>query len=323
VKNDRIARAARVLAVEAAAIDGLRKKVDERFGQAVDLLRTARGKVVVTGMGKSGLIARKIASTLASTGTPAFFLHAADGIHGDLGMVRRGDVVIGLSNSGETEEIVRLLPVFQRMGLPVIALTGRTDSTLGRYADVVLDVGVAEEACPLGLAPTASTTAALAMGDALAVVLFEEKGFSEEDFAQLHPGGALGRRLQTVADLMHTGDALPIVAPDTPLKDALLVISAKRLGVTGVVDGEGRLAGVITDGDVRRATAAGVDLYRATAREVMSISPKRIGATELAAAALRKMEEHSITSLFVFDADSPATPVGIVHIHDLLKAGVG
>jgi len=323
MNNDRIARAARVLAVESAAIDGLRRKVDERFGRAVDLLRCAQGKVIVTGMGKSGLIARKIAATMASTGTPAFFLHAGDGIHGDLGMVRRGDVVIALSNSGETEEIVRLLPVFQRLGLPVIALTGKTESTLARYADVVLDVGVAEEACPLGLAPTASTTAALAMGDALAVVLFEEKGFSEEDFAQLHPGGALGRRLQTVAELMHTGDALPMVAPDTPLKDALFVISAKRLGVTGVVDAEGRLAGVITDGDVRRATAAGVDLFKTTAREVMSASPKRIGAAELAAAALRKMEEHSITSLFVFEEGRPAMPVGIVHIHDLLKAGVG
>ncbi|MGE5247589.1 MAG: KpsF/GutQ family sugar-phosphate isomerase, partial [Verrucomicrobiota bacterium] len=232
-------------------------------------------------------------------------------------------VVIALSNSGETEEIVRLLPVFQRMGLPIIALTGKTDSTLARYADVVLDVGVAEEACSLGLAPTASTTAALAMGDALAVVLFEEKGFSEGDFAQLHPGGALGRRLQTVADLMHTGEALPIVAAGTPLKDALFVISAKRLGVTGVVDGEGKLAGVITDGDVRRATAAGVDLFKTTAGEVMTASPKRIGTTELAAAALRKMEEHSITSLFVFEPGSPSMPVGIVHIHDLLKAGVG
>ena len=323
MENDRIARAARVLAVEASAIEGLRRKVDARFGKAVDLLKAAQGKIVVTGMGKSGLIARKIASTMASTGTPAFFLHSADGIHGDLGMVRRGDVVIALSNSGETEEIVRLLPVFQRMGLPVIALTGKPDSTLGRYADVVLDVGVPEEACPMGLAPTASTTAALAMGDALAVVLFEEKGFSEEDFARLHPGGALGRRLQTVADLMHTGDAIPMVASETPLKDALFVISAKRLGVTGVVDGEGNLAGVITDVDVRRATAAGVDLFKTTAREVMSASPKRIGAAELAAAALRKMEEYSITSLFVFDAGSPMKPIGIVHIHDLLKAGVG
>ncbi len=323
MENDRIARAGRVLAVEASAIEGLRRKVDERFGKAVDLLKSARGKVVVTGMGKSGLIGRKIAATMASTGTPAFFLHAGDGIHGDLGMVRRGDVVVALSNSGETEEIVRLLPMFQRMGLPVIAMTGKPDSTLGRYADVVLDVGVPEEACPLGLAPTASTTAALAMGDALAVVLFEEKGFSEEDFARLHPGGALGRRLQTVADLMHTGNEVPIVPTEMPLKDALLVISAKRLGVTGVTDGEGKLVGVITDGDVRRATQSGVDLYKAKAGEVMTLSPKRIPSTVLAAAALRMMEEHSITSLFVFDASSPAKPVGIVHIHDLLKAGVG
>jgi arabinose-5-phosphate isomerase len=323
VENDRIARAGRVLAVEASAIEGLRKKVDERFGKAVDLLKSARGKVVVTGMGKSGLIGRKIAATMASTGTPAFFLHAGDGIHGDLGMVRRGDVVVALSNSGETEEIVRLLPMFQRMGLPVIAMTGKPDSTLGRYADVVLDVGVPEEACPLGLAPTASTTAALAMGDALAVVLFEEQGFSEEDFARLHPGGALGRRLQTVADLMHTGDEVPIVPVEMPLKDALFVISAKRLGVTGVADREGKLVGVITDGDVRRATQSGVDLYKAKAGEVMTLSPKRIQSTVLAAAALRMMEEHSITSLFVFDASSPAKPVGIVHIHDLLKAGVG
>lgn len=321
--GDRIARAARVLAVEAAAIEGLREKLDARFGEAVDLLRVARGKVVVTGMGKSGLIARKIAATLASTGTPAFFLHPAEGIHGDIGMVVRGDVVIALSNSGETEEIVRLIPVFRRMGLPVIALTGNPESTLARYADVALDVGVREEACPLGLAPTASTTATLAMGDALAVVLFEEKGFSEEDFAQLHPGGALGRRLQTVADLMQAGDAVPLVPSDVPLKDALLTISAKRLGVTGVVDGEGRLVGVITDGDVRRATSAGVDLYKTTAREVMTSSPKRIASTELAAGALRKMEEFSITSLFVFVPGDPHRPVGIVHIHDLLKAGVG
>jgi arabinose-5-phosphate isomerase len=323
LENDRIARADRVLAVEASAIEGLRKKVDASFGRAVDLLRAARGEVVVTGVGKSGLIGRKIASTMASTGTPAFFLHAGEGIHGDLGMVRRGDVVIALSNSGETEEIVRLLPMFQRMGLPVIAMTGKPDSTLGKYADVVLDVGVPEEACSLGLAPTASTTATLAMGDALAVVLFEEKGFSEEDFARLHPGGALGRRLKTVADLMHTGDEVPIVSPETPLKDALLVISAKRLGVTGVVDAEGKLAGVITDGDVRRATQAGVDLYKATSGEVMTLSPKRIVSTVLAAAALRMMEEYSITSLFVFDASHPMKPVGIVHIHDLLKAGVG
>ncbi len=209
MSRDLTDRAARVLAVEAAGILALREKLDARFGRAVDILQATQGKVVVTGMGKSGIIGRKIAATLASTGTAAFFLHPADGIHGDLGMVHRGDAVIVLSNSGETEEIVRLLPVFKRMGLPLIALTGNPASTLACHADAVLDVGVREEACPLGLAPTASTTAALAMGDALAVVLFEEKGFSAEDFALLHPGGALGRKLLIVADLMHTGEAIP------------------------------------------------------------------------------------------------------------------
>jgi len=323
MENGRKKRARQILAVEASAIEGVREKIDEGFGKAIDLILGANGKVVVTGMGKSGLIGRKIASTMASTGTPAFFLHPADGIHGDLGMVRRGDVVIALSNSGETEEIVRLLPVFQRIGLPVIAMTGKPESTLAKYADAVLDVGVPKEACSLGLAPTASTTATLAMGDALAVVLFEEKGFSEADFAYLHPGGALGRRLQTVADLMHAGDDIPIVPSEIQLKDALLVISAKRLGVTGVVDDEGNLVGVVTDGDIRRMTQAGVDLYKAKVGEVMSRSPKRIRATELAAAALRKMEEHTITSLFVFESVSSTKPVGIVHVHDLLKAGVG
>ena len=316
-------RAARILTVEAEGILGLREKLDANFGRAVEILRATRGKVVVTGMGKSGLIGRKIAATLASTGTPAFFLHPAEGIHGDLGMVHRSDVAIVLSNSGETEEVLRLLPVFKRMGLPLIALTGETASTLARHADAVLDIGVRQEACPLGLAPTASTTAALAMGDALAVVLFEEKGFSEEEFALLHPGGALGRKLLTVADLMHTGEEIPLVDQGTLLKDALFTISTKRLGVTGVVDGEGRLTGIITDGDVRRAMAHGTDIFTATAGDVMTTGPKRIAPAELAAAALRRMEEHAITSLLVCDPAEPARLVGIVHIHDLLKAGVG
>jgi arabinose-5-phosphate isomerase len=316
-------RAARILTVEAEGILGLREKLDANFGRAVEILRATRGKVVVTGMGKSGLIGRKIAATLASTGTPAFFLHPAEGIHGDLGMVHRSDVAIVLSNSGETEEVLRLLPVFKRMGLPLIALTGGTDSTLARHADAVLDIGVRQEACPLGLAPTASTTAALAMGDALAVVLFEEKGFSEEEFALLHPGGALGRKLLTVADLMHTGEEIPLVDQGTLLKDALFTISTKRLGVTGVVDGEGRLTGIITDGDVRRAMGCGTDIFTATAGDVMTTGPKRIAPAELAAAALRKMEEHAITSLLVCDPAEPTRLVGIVHIHDLLKAGVG
>lgn len=316
-------RASRVLAVEAEAIAGLREKLGEGFARAIDILLRATGKVVVTGVGKSGLIARKIAATLASTGTPAFYLHPAEGLHGDIGMVRKGDVIIGLSNSGETAEVVRLLPIFKRMGLAVIALTGNPRSTLAGHADVTLDVGVREEACPLGVAPTASTTAALAMGDALAVVLFEEKGFSLQDFALLHPGGALGRHLQTVEDVMHRGREIPLVPLDTPLKDALFTISSQRLGVTGVVNGQGGLVGVITDGDVRRAMERGVDLFGTPAGEVMTANPKRILSSELAASALRRMEEFSITSLFVFDSEDGDAPVGIVHIHDLLKAGLG
>lgn len=322
MKRDLSGRAARVLAIEAQAIAGLKEKLDSNFTRAIGILVDAEGKIIVTGMGKSGLIGRKIAATLASTGTPAFFLHPAEGIHGDIGMVGRGDVVLAISNSGETPEIVRLLPVFKRIGLSLVALTGNADSTLARHADVTLDVGVPEEACPLGLAPTASTTATLAMGDALAVVLFEEKGFSAEDFAKFHPGGALGRKLQTVEDLMHKGEEIPLVPENTPLKDALFTISAKRLGVTGVVNGRGALVGVITDGDVRRAVGRGIDFFTAKASEVMSANPKRILSSELAASALRKMEEHAITSLFVFEGGERKKPVGIVHVHDLLKAGV-
>jgi arabinose-5-phosphate isomerase len=244
-------------------------------------------------------------------------------MHGDIGMVRKGDVVIALSNSGETEEIVRILPLFKRLGLSLIALTGNPDSTVSRHADVTLDAAVREEACPLGLAPTASTAAALALGDALAIVLFEEKGFSVEDFALLHPGGVLGHRLQRVEDVMHLGEEIPLVSQETPLKDTLFMISSKRLGVTGVVNGSGILVGVITDGDVRRAMARGVDLFTTKAGEIMTPDPKRLASSDLAASALRKMEQFSITSLFVFDDHSPEKLVGIVHIHDLLKAGIG
>ena len=315
-------RASRILSIEAEAIHRVRDRLDENFSRAVDLLLRATGKVVLTGVGKSGLICRKIAATIASTGTPAFFLHPVEGMHGDIGMVRSGDVIVALSNSGETGEIVRLLPVFKRLGLSLIAITGNPDSTLARHADVSLDAGVREEACPLGLAPTASTTAALALGDALAVVLFEEKGFSIEDFALLHPGGALGRRLRVVGDVMHRGEEIPLVRRETPLQEALFTISAKRLGVTGVVDGDGTLLGVITDGDLRRAMERGIDLYATRAEEVMTRNPKRLSSSEIAASALRKMEEFSITSLFVFDEADPEKLVGIVHIHDLLKAGV-
>ncbi len=323
MSRDLTGRAGRVLSVEAEGILGLRDKLDPNFTRAVELLLSTTGKVIVTGMGKSGLIGRKIAATLASTGTPAFFLHPAEGLHGDIGMVLEGDIVIVLSNSGETQEVVRLLPIFKRLGLSLIALTGKPGSTLARHADAVIDVGVREEACPMGLAPTASTTAALAMGDAISVVLFEEKGFSAKDFAMLHPAGALGLKLLTVEELMHKGDDIPLVSCDTPLKDALFTISAKRLGVTGVVNGSGGLVGVITDGDVRRAMASGVDLFGTRAEQVMTSNPKRLSSSELAASALRKMQKHSITSLFVFDAKDPVRMVGIVHIHDLLKAGGG
>jgi len=326
-KRDRhaelVRRASRVLSIEAEAIQGLRERLDENFSRAIEILLHAPGKVIVTGVGKSGLIGRKIAATFASTGTPAFFLHPAEGMHGDIGMVRKGDVVIALSNSGETEEIVRILPLFKRLGLSLIALTGNPNSTVSRHADVTLDAAVREEACPLGLAPTASTAAALALGDALAIVLFEEKGFSVEDFALLHPGGVLGHRLQKVEDVMHRGEEIPLVLQETPLKDALFMISSKRLGVTGIVNGSGILVGVITDGDVRRAMARGVDLFMTKAGEIMTPDPKRIASSDLAASALRKMEQFSITSLFVFDDHSPEKLVGIVHIHDLLKAGIG
>ncbi len=316
--------AVRALEIEAAAINDLIGRLDARFDRAVELVLACHGKVVVTGMGKSGLVGQKIASTLASTGTPAFFLHPAEGLHGDLGMLHRSDLVVAISYTGETEEVIRLLPLLRRMGLPLVAMTGRPGSTLGRAADAVLDCSVRQEACPLNLAPTASTTATVALGDALAMALLERRGFKAEDFALLHPGGSLGRRLLlTVADVMHTGDALPRVLPGTPMREALFEISSKRLGVTGVVDEAGRLVGVITDGDLRRALEAqGDGLLGRRAAEVMTRRPKRIERDALAARALRLMEDHSITSLFVFEGPDDEVPIGILHIHDLLRAGV-
>ena len=274
-------------------------------------------------MGKSGLICQKIAATMASTGTPALFLHPAEGIHGDLGMLMKGDVVIAVSNSGETEEIARILPVIKRMGLPLIAMSGNPKSTLARAGDVFLDISVREEACPLGLAPTASTTATLAMGDALAVALLVERGFKEEDFALFHPGGALGKRLLLrVEDIMHSGAAVPMVPESTLLKEALFEITSKKLGITGVASGDGRLLGVFTDGDLRRALGAGIEVLNRPIGELSNRNPKRILRGNLAAKALQKMEEHSITSLFVFEGEEDQVPVGIIHLHDLLKAGV-
>lgn len=311
----------RVLEIEARAIAGLVDRLDYRFTDAVDLLYRCAGKVVVSGMGKSGLIGQKIASTLASTGTPAFFVHPAEGVHGDLGMLARRDVFIAISNSGETEEVLKLLPFVKRLSIPVIALTGKVQSTLAKNSEVVLDVSVREEACPMGLAPTASTTAALAMGDALAIALLEKRGFKEEDFAQFHPGGTLGRRLLLkVRDLMHQGEAIPRVDQRASAREAIMEMTTKKLGMTTVVDPQGRLQGVITDGDLRRFLEKGVDLATARAGDLASKQPKTIGPDNLAARAVQVMEQFSITSLVVLDGEGRM--VGVIHMHDLLKSGV-
>ena len=318
-----IKTARRVLQIEADAVLALQSRIDDTFTQAVKMILDCRGKVVVTGMGKSGLICQKIAATMASTGTPTFFLHPAEGIHGDLGMLSKGDVVIAVSYSGETEEVSRILPVIKRMGLPLITMSGNPHSTLGIAGDVHLDISIAEEACPLGLAPTASTTVTLAMGDALAVALLDARGFKAEDFALFHPGGALGKKLLLrVEDLMHVGDEIPLVKPETLLRDALFEITSKKLGVTGVVDSQGSLIGVFTDGDLRRIMQQGLECLEQPIEQVMATDPKRILRKNLAAKALQIMEKYSITSLFVFADAEGKVPVGIVHLHDLLKSGV-
>jgi arabinose-5-phosphate isomerase len=296
-------------------------RLDERFDRAVEVLEGCEGKVVVTGLGKSGLICRKIVATLASTGTPATFLHSADALHGDFGLVSKGDVVLAVSHSGETEEILRLLPLIKRHDMRIIAITGGVRSTLARTADVVLDSSVPDEACPLGLAPTASTTAALAMGDALAVALLLRRGFTEGDFAALHPAGSLGRRLLKVEDVMHTDAALPLVKPSTSLADTLHEMTSKRLGATGVVDEQGDLVGIVTDGDLRRSLSRTTEIEGLVAQDLMTRNPKTIDGGALAARAVAEMERHNITSLFVL-APSTKQPIGIVHLHDVLKAGV-
>lgn len=318
-----LAEAKRVIMVEAQAVAALAERLDASFQQSVELILASKGRVVVTGMGKSGLIGQKIASTMASTGTPAFFLHPAEGIHGDLGMIMTGDVVIAISNSGETDELLRILPSIKRLGAHLIAMSGNPDSTLAKAGDLFLDVSVKEEACPLGLAPTASTTATLAMGDALAVALLVERGFKAEDFAIFHPGGSLGKKLLLrVEDMMHSGSAIPLVTEGTLMKEALFEITAKGLGITGVTDAEGTLLGVITDGDLRRALERGEDILQATAGQLMKRGAKRIVRRELAAAALQIMERFSITSLFVFENEQDQAPCGVIHLHDLLKAGI-
>jgi arabinose-5-phosphate isomerase len=313
--------AERVLRIEADAILGLIPKLDERFERAVEVLRACGGRVIVTGMGKSGLIGRKIAATLASTGTPAYFLHPAEGVHGDLGMVARGDVVLALSNSGETDEVLAILPPLKRLGVAIVLLTGHPTSALARQCEVVLDVSVPEEACPMNLAPTSSTTAALAAGDALALALLELRGLRPEDYAALHPRGSLGwRALVRVADLMLTGDAVPVVPENTPLREVIVEMTRKRRGMTTVVDGVGRLTGVITDGDLRRLHLTGKSIDDLSAGEAASREPKTIRADDLAAKALEVMETWQITSLVIVD---PAQrPAGLIHMLDILRAKI-
>ena len=320
---DILEEAKRVLNVEAQSILDLIERIDENFSRAVELIYHCKGKVVLMGMGKSGLVGRKISSTFASTGTPSFFLHPAEGLNGDFGMLAKEDVIIAISNSGETRELLEVLPLIKRYGNRLITFTGNLNSNLAKAGDVNLDIRVKEEACPLGLAPTASTTATLALGDALAVALMGKRNFKEEDFAILHPGGTLGKRLLLkVEDLMHTGKAFPMVSEKTLMKDAIFEITSKRLGVTGVCNTEGHLVGVITDGDLRRALEKFSDLFNREASEVMTKNPKWIEKDALAAKAVQRMEEYSITSLFVFNKAGDKVPVGVIHLHDLLKAGV-
>jgi len=316
-------RAKRVFEIEADAILRLRDRLDESFVKAVNIILACTGKVIVTGIGKSGLVSKKIASTFACSGTPAFFLHPSEGIHGDIGMLSPDDVVIAISNSGETEEVMKLLPIIKRRGLPLIVLTGNTDSVLARNGNVVLDVGVKQEACSLGLVPTASTASTMAMGDALAITVLDRRGFREEDFALLHPGGALGKKLLlTVEDLMHVKDAIPIVDEQDSMKVTLIEMTSKRLGVTGVCNAEGELVGIITDGDLRRALERTADILSTKAKEVMTASPKTIEKSALAATAVRIMEKHSITSLFVMNDPVSKKVAGIIHLHDILRSGV-
>jgi len=313
--------AERVLRIEADAILGLIGKLDESFERAVELLRGCGGRVIVTGMGKSGLIGRKIAATLASTGTPAHFLHPAEGVHGDLGMVARGDVVLALSNSGETDELLAIVPPLKRLGVPILLLTGNPSASLARQCEVVIDVSVPEEACPMNLAPTSSTTAALALGDALALALLELRGFRPEDYAALHPRGTLGwRALFRVADLMLTGDAVPVVPEKTPLREVIVEMTQKRKGMTTVIDAAGRLAGVITDGDLRRLHLTGRSVDDLSAGQMASGEPKTIRAEDLASKALEVMETWQITSLVI--VDEARRPVGLIHLHDILRAKI-
>lgn len=310
-----------VIDTESKMISALIDRIDHHFAKACQLLLSCTGRIIVMGMGKSGHIGKKIAATFASTGSPAFFIHPGEAKHGDFGMITKNDSMVILSNSGETDEILAILPFIKSLGLPLIALTGNPRSTLAKASTINLDVSVAKEACPLGLAPTASTTAALVMGDALAISLLERRGFTKEDFAKSHPGGSLGRRLLLhVDDIMHVGDAIPKVNYDALLKNALVEMTHKKLGVTTIVNHQNELTGIFTDGDIRRAFDSNADIHTTRIADVMTKTPKTISPKTLAAEALRIMENHKITALVV--TNEQRQPVGIIHMHDILRAGV-
>ena len=313
-----------VIQIEAAAVSAIADRINQQFENAVNTILDCKGRLIVLGVGKSGLISQKIASTMASTGTPAHFVHPGDAFHGDLGMITKEDVVLMISNSGETHELIQIIPAIRKKEVPIIGMIGKEGSSLYNDVDIILDTSVEKEACTLDLAPTASTTATLAMGDALAVALFESRGFNAQDFAELHPGGSLGKKLLLTLDqLVHTGDEIPFVNKGTSVKDALLTISDKGLGVTGVLDSEDKLVGIITDGDIRRGLERGDNnIFNQTAEFLMSKDPISITSDTLAIAALELMEEHNITSLFVYSSPDLSKPDGIVHIHDILKTGV-
>lgn len=310
-----------VVALEAKAVAALANRIDEGFVRACELILECKGRVVIVGVGKSGHIGGKIAATLASTGTPAFFVHPGEASHGDLGMITPEDIVLAISNSGESKEILTILPIIKRMGVKLIALTGNTSSSLTRQADASLDVSVEKEACPMNLSPTASTTAALAMGDAIAVALLRSRNFTREDFARSHPGGLLGRRLLIyVEDIMHTGEQIPLVTHDASLQDALLEMTSKGLGMTGVIDKQGCLCGIYTDGDLRRTLNQGVDVYRAKISDVMTHEPTTIGAGRLAHEAVQLIRQHNFNGLYVVDSDNHV--LGALNMQVLLRAGI-
>jgi arabinose-5-phosphate isomerase len=315
-----INKAREVILKEAEAVRLMADRLDGSFEKAIELLFNCQGRVIISGIGKSGQVARKMAATLSSTGTPAFYIHPTEGIHGDIGMVLSGDVAIVISKSGNTDEVNKLLPIFKRLNVPIIAITGGLDSILARGADVILDSSVEFEACPLDLVPTSSTTAALVMADALAVVLLELRGFTADDFSFIHPGGALGRKLVKVSDLMHTGDELPIVSQRANFKEMLVEMTSKRFGLTLVVDEKGKLTGIFTDGDLRRTVELHQNPMSLSAGEIAIANPKQITSGELAATAVAVMEGHNITSLVITDEQN--RPTGLIHLHDLLKAKV-